>query len=941
MKTSCSPLLLPVAVSGLLFATTAAASASPSPESGPWRVVDAAGDGVAGATITVYGVPVTRSPIERVSTRILETTSGEGGVVESVLPEVAELVIAIDHPGLAPRVAAGPPESFRIVKLQPGRSLTRRVVGEDERAVGTGDACMSFSLEAPRLERQLDFVRCGEVEDGRFTIEGLPEKVFGRLRVTAPGYLPLTTSDLPDAKEPLVLEPGFLISGRVLGADGEGIPGATVTVTGGEKTESGPEGGFAVQAPSLPAQIAFRARGHHRKVLTVTTVDPDKPLAVRLEPGPTLAARILGSDGRSPEACVARVLRYRPERSEWRTETRLELAALRDSPESEAATSAGNAPEKPEPSELYVDLPGEGEYRLIVAASGYSRHLEPTIVVGPNDHVDLGLIQLSQGAGVTARIVDSLSGEPIPGVLGELSPTGTTGILEVVGGGPAATTSDAAGHLRIAGQEAGRFELRLSHRNHGTRILDVELGRDEVRDLGDLWLGPGTEVTGRVTDRSGEPRSGLQVRIVGASEGSVTALAERTTRDDGGFAPIHLGAGEYRVEVHGSSLLLDQRVTIAEDQPEMDLDLEVGGTRWRGRVFRGGRLVDGGMLLVKPMSDTSDQRGRVMVATPGMEPQVLGESGAMSRTTVGRKGSFELVDAPTGLVLVTFFGDDGSELRERLVVPPDTEVRQDVRLTDSHLEGVVLDAESGTPLAGAVVRLRDSLNTVVANAVSQEDGAFVLTGFDTATRFQLEAELEGYRPRLLRGIGPEEGEKPLQVRLEPADSASLQVHLERSDGSRPARDQISLFSDGGWMLRSQILDPYGEIVFDDVAPGRYVLLWNDPLTGTGSASVEVQPDRPTRFDRRLSPAAPLVLDCGEGCAGEPLPGVAVFGEAGVDVTSHLPAVSPALRFPSNGRLVLGELQPGTYVVRTWLGGRHADYRVTARPGEPAVVVLGR
>lgn len=905
----------------------------------PWRVVDPADDGVAGADVAVYGIPVTHSPIERVSTRIAATASGENGVIDDPLPQVERLVVAVDHPRFAPRVAAGAPEAFRVVRLQPGRSWSGRVRGADGRAVASGRVCVSFALEAAQLFRQLDFERCAAIDEGRFTVDGLAEGVSGRVRVAAPGFLPATSSYPPAAEHQLVLEPGLVISGRVVGAAGDGVSGARIAVLGGESSESAPDGSFTVRAPRLPAELSFRARGHHEQVSSVATVDPAKPLVVTLAPGPTLALHVLGSDGRRPEGAMAKILRYQPERAEWSTALRVDLShPPRQSPEN-AADDADDDAEAAEAIQLDVDLPGEGEYRLLVAADGYARHREPTFAVGPAGHVDLGEIHLSHGAGVTARVVDAHSGEPVPGVLGQLSPTGTAGILETIGDGASAATADADGHLRIVGQESGVFELQLSHRDYATRVVDVELERGEIRDLGSVWMGPGTEVAGRVTDRSGNPRPGLHVRFVGSAAGSLSALAERTTGVDGRFEPARLGAGEYRVEVHGSDLLLDQGLAVAEGEPELDLDLTVGGTHWRGRVYRGQRPVSGGSLLLRPLSDTAHQRGRVMVATSGMEPQLLGGGGGTSSGTVDREGFFELLDAPTGLVLATYLGDDGVRARERMFVPADAEVRQDVRLTDSALEGIVLDAESGVPLADALLRLRDPLNTVVAEEVSGGDGAFRLTGFDLASGYQLEAELAGYRPRLVTDVAVEQAASPLQVLLEPAASSSLEVHLERSDGSRPSRATISLFSEGGWMLRSLMLDSYGEIVFDDLPSGRYFLLWHDALTGTGASPIEVGPDRPLHFTRVLQAGAPLVLECGESCAGDALPAVAVLGASGVEVTSHLPAISPALRFSPAGRLVLGHLQPGSYVIRSWLGDRQHDHQVTARPGQPVAIAL--
>lgn len=923
----------------VLLALVAAVGATPAAVGAPLRVVDPVGQGVAGAAVTVFRVPVTDSPIERAASRILATTTGEDGAIDGALPQIAPLVVVVDHPGFAPRIVVVAAASLGVVRLEPGGSWSGRVRGADDRTVTTGRACVSFELEVERVRRQFDVERCAPVEEGRFTVGGVPQGVAGRLRIVAPGYLAGVWTDPPTGDRHLVLEPGVLVAGRVVGADGLGLGGVEIGVVQGESTESQPDGAFAVRAPRLPAEVGFRAPGHRQRVATVATIDPDDPLIVALTPGPTLAARILGGDGRRPEEIVATVQRYEVEPAEWKTAIR--VSQPDPPPETLPAVDGDDdsAARRTEPVEIAIDLPGDGDYRLMVSARGYGRHREPTFVVGATEHVDLGLLHLSPGAGVTARLVDALTGDPVPGVLGQLSPTGTAGVLAVVAGNVAAETSDAGGRLRIAGQESGAFELQLAHRDYATRLLEVQLEQGGMTDLGTVWMGPGTEVQGRVTDRSGDPRAGLRVRLMGSTVGSLSTITERTTGADGRFAPARLGAGEYRIEVHGEKKLLDQGLTISADEPEVDLDLTVGGTRWQGRVYRGERAVAGGTLLVRPLTENDHQRGRVMVYAPGMEPQLLGGGGGTGSATVSREGFFELSDAPTGLVLATYLGTDGQRARERLFVPTDAEVHQDIRLTDSRLDGVVLDAERGASLEGALVRLRDPWSAVVAEAVSGADGTFRLTGFDLSSGYQLEAELRGYRPRLVRDVPVGEDAASLEVLLEPAAGSALHVRLERGDGSRPARATISLFSEGGWMLRSQILDLYGETVFDEVAPGRYFLLWHDPMTGTGASPVHVAQDEPTDFARLLAPGAPFVLDCGERCAGAPLAGVALVGDAGIDITSHLPAISPALRFSQAGQVVLGRLQPGSYVVRTWLDGRQRDDPFVVLSGEPVAIAL--
>jgi protocatechuate 3,4-dioxygenase beta subunit len=118
-------------------------------------------------------------------------------------------------------------------------------------------------------------------------------------------------------------------------------------------------------------------------------------------------------------------------------------------------------------------------------------------------------IVLHRGAAMAGRVVTA-AGEPVAGADLILRPVGwrarSAGLQ---------AQSDATGHFRFADLGPGFFDLRAKRHGFAAKVVPgVEIPQaPRTVDLGDVALGPGAAIEGRVTDRRGAPVAEAEVQI--------------------------------------------------------------------------------------------------------------------------------------------------------------------------------------------------------------------------------------------------------------------------------------------------------------------------------------------------------------------------------------------------------------------------------------------
>ncbi len=879
---------------------------------------------VADAQIEAISRPRTDSVLAAATSPSWKAVTDAHGRMKLRLPAGRPLLVAIDHPELAPFL-----ESLRaplppVLELDAGATLRGRIV-EPTRKDWQGKACAHWESVAEEWHRRFSWRRCGQLSrEGELRIRGVPSEPVDVV-VAADGFLAARVEMRPGKTAELALERGVLVRGAVEDPRGRPVAGASVRAKGEPPIQSERDGRFVLPVRELPATVRIDHESFSPEVRRITRPgERERPIEVTLQPAQRLTGQVLSAVDSDLDS--VRIILRRHGGDGARVQRSRHTATLEDGR-----------------FELSVERPGL--YGVSLRAEGHRDVAIPRFRLRRGGHRDLGTIELAAGAIVRGRVLDSRSGEGVAAAQAGLVPQGEQVFRHLAEGRHFDGVSEADGELEIRGVEAGDFELLVESPDHAPLRREVSLDQDEVVDLGSLYLKPGTALHGRVVDRRGTPMGGATVQIFDAGRAALLPVAESVTTADGTFSDLTLMAGKYRVEVSRERLLLSQALEVPT-LDEYEVELVAGGVELRGRVTRRGEPVAGGLLVLDSEHDPGvNGAGKVVVRRGGGltgDSTVYGAPEASASGDVRDDGTFFIPNAPTGEVLATYYDPGGPPVRRRIRVPDRATARIDLDLGGVTLEGRVLDGGTGAGVAGSVQLLTGS-GAPVGSTSANAEGRFRLADLAPGV-YTARIAAEGYRTRILDSIEISHGRQPLQVRLEPADSGSLQVSLRRAEGSPLAGVFVSLVDQGGTTVRSLLSDAQGDRRYDDLAPGRYHVVWSDPGIGVGvSRTLNVRAGETTRLRKVLPRGGAVTLVCGSAvCGGRPLDHLLLFsGETGVEISRFMAGMAANARFTRQGRLSLGSLSPGSYVIHVGVGGVDVERRFEMAPGSDRVLRLER
>jgi len=558
---------------------------------------------------------------------------------------------------------------------------------------------------------------------GRLLLPRAEDEVLA-VRAWAPAFLPAEVTSGGDG-EPATLR---LAAGRervlrVLDPAGQALPGVLVGLAGsGEAVGTTDEEGrlAAVLPADGPLELVLDAGGGWRQEVRL---EPDSPvgdegavagdgaLEVTLPAPVLLTGTVVDAEGGAP------------------------LAGALVWPRGEAGAA--------------VKSDGEGAYEMIVgsppeevsgAAAGFR-----TAAVRPADARAGRVPELRlPPAVVLAGTVSDAAGEPVPGARIRLRTPAHPGITWEggFGGEVPGATSDAQGHFRAVGLDAGVVHLL---RVEAPGFSELEQAVEPPARLA-LELERGGGLTGRVTDPYAAPVAGARVRLFAAPkeadtlvlqvrDGEQLADHETHTDADGGFVVDTVAAGVYDLRIDAAGLAPLRRMGIEVPRGERhDLGRLVAepAVAVAGRVVDGdGEPVAGARVSVNPFSPYRGWRGSRSVYVFASGPSAA--SAQVGGVVTDEEGHFRL----GGLAAEELVDLDVDHTRHRSrkvdgVAPPvdDLEIELDIGV---RVTGRVLDS-SGRPVPAAQVRLRTKSNVQTSggqstrssghSALSDEEGRF-------------------------------------------------------------------------------------------------------------------------------------------------------------------------------------------------------------------------
>lgn len=502
--------------------------------------------------------------------------------------------------------------------------------------------------------------------------------------------------------------------------------------------------------------------------------------------------------------------------------------------------------------------------------------------------------------------------------------------------------TDPAGAFAVRGVPGRRVLLRVSHPSYAPAVVpEVHVVPGRIGPPVRVALSPGARVEGRVRHRDGRAFTAGRVIVQGSSPAALHDWPRPFVPDEtGAFAVDHVAAGPARVHVlaftPGRAPPGTAPATTLSPIGGAALDLRDGDVTTveialhdvvvAGRVTRGG-LGKGGVRVTLSGPARS-------ITFPDMAPGPSDGGPPMLSAITREDGTYEVVAFEPGPLRVDLADvASGEVLASRPVVVADADrFALDLEVTEARVDGTVVAAEDGLPLAGVEVRLLPSDPDDPARprarsdargrfAIGAEAGEHVLTA-ETPGRVRIERpvsvsadglsdlRLEMERGLAITGVLLDEAGRPASAHAVFAAGADgFERGTTREDGSfriEGLTDRPYALSAGsrlaGFATRRGVV-PGGEPVRMSLGRGGEVAL--RVVSGSdrpiAEAEVAVLTVDGERVDPFLCVAAPTDRD-GATTLGVPAGQVGLAIRAGSGVTLRTAAVASGARIALEVRL---------------------------------------
>jgi uncharacterized GH25 family protein len=676
------------------------------------------------------------------------------------------------------------------------------------------------------------------------------------------------------------LATGTKVTGRVVGPDGQApVANATLTVDNWPVAKSGEDGTFTIaRAPSRWTNLMARTEGMLAQVPFAKT----GAYTLRLQKAATITGRVTDSKSKAPVAgAVVRTAMARMNRTEG-------IAAETDA---------------------------KGAYSIVVPPGAYLvLALHPAYVPTDGD-ISIAPAQqatrdfaVKQLARVSGSVVDEEK-RPVPVALiaaeeagDPMSPMRTMRMLR-------------ATNEQVFSGPDGRFSMRVNpdaplSMNATKRGFPAAKSEQFRVASGDrksglvLVIPSGIVVTGRVTDKEGNPLSGVAVGAAPADDG----------RGGGRF---------FRSVMIGGPQAEDDSVRTGSDGSftmrlkEGTYDFSFGGEGYAPKTVRGQSVTlstpANVVATLDPAAEISGRVTRGGAAVEGVNVNAFGP-GANASAITAPDGSFTLSGLSAGSLRVMLRKEDDFIQEMRNLTAPSRDVV--IELTGGgRVTGRVVDKGSGKALTSFQAGISTSrggggmmtMGPPQLREFNSEDGSFTLENVP-AGAMSLVATAPGYASSRLN-VTIEEGKTLSDVELSLDAGVRLTGRVTGPNGSPLGEVNVSIVPSptGSFSMRgaesSAVTDTNGEYSLEALPAGEETVAFTHGSYVPSRKQVTLK-DRETRLDVQLS-------------SGETVSGVVVT-EAGAPVPdARVEAFGAGMRGGSvrtnaNGAFEMDALTPGRY-----------------------------
>ncbi|MBZ5637248.1 MAG: carboxypeptidase regulatory-like domain-containing protein [Acidobacteriia bacterium] len=722
------------------------------------------------------------------------------------------------------------------------------------------------------------------------------------------GGVKIETAGSPKPVE-VTLDPGAVISGRLVRRTGEGAEGLRVLMsTQGRARAAGGKFFFSPNDQVTGPDGAFFIDGLKTgKGYDLQIVGPSGPVAEKegvTAPASGLTITVAGTGritGTAMDASDGHPLEefqvaYEPDRGRgpFRGVAR------------GAAGGPGQAWVRSSLDGAFAleDVPA-GTWSVVVTAPGYQPARAGGVTVEEGSTRSGIEVRAIKGATVKGHVADAQTGASVADASVSLSQAGASPGLGAMLDGTSAEDAwtDADGRFEIGGVAPGKQSIRVTHPDYTETTTTVQVAEDGAS--AEIRLASGSGIVGTVVTDAGPAVAGADVTLseTGGGLGPLAGLSltGRTSLTDGAgqFRFDHLGPGRYT-----ATASLDLRASAP-----VTVVLQAGQAQ-EGLVLR----LQTGITLQGTVSGLSDD------VMKGASVTANGENSYYQSTAVGAGGTFELDNVPPGVVTLRGSATDTSGSTRVITKQVTAAADQPVLTVDLVFEpGYTLSGQvsrAGQPVASAtVVAWLQGRGGRQVSAVSGPDGNYQLTGLQegTYTVNAASSALSEARSSMRQTVAIASDQKldivfPTSSVAGQVVDATSKMPLADATVAIAARDPST---QGGTGRLPATTDSNGRFSFSSLDEGAYTLSTSRPDFELDRRDVTASEPAAGDLVIALKRGAGLGIGVRDGLSGVPLRGVMVrvLGAGGSQVLG-----STSISLDSDGQGEIPSLPPGGYSV---------------------------
>ena len=360
----------------------------------------------------------------------------------------------------------------------------------------------------------------------------------------------------------------------------------------------------------------------------------------------------------------------------------------------------------------FGSLPAD-TYTVTVVSSSYVRQEITGVTLEPGEvltHTDFSLTEGATIGGVVRNAQD----------LTLIS--GATFMVVNDSGESHWSITDSDGQYLVSGLTPGDWGVQVDHPTYQPSEPTTLTVMGQTTVVLDIHLQSGASVAGTITDDSGSP---IHSALVWAATSDL--LLSATTSSDGTYQFAGLAGGDYTLIVEAAGYAVSSR-----DIGTIDADSSLTGVDFQLDV---GSSVQGTI---------TQATGGTPIA--GAEVLFQGNDGHTITTITQPDGSYVVNTLWADVYYVRVEAQGYLASQQMLNVPPvSTPVVLDVTLTEgASAAGTILMADGTTPIASALVALRDADGNRVTSTISDENGTYTVGLVPLASVYYVEVTHSQY-----------------------------------------------------------------------------------------------------------------------------------------------------------------------------------------------------